>query len=149
MSEQRGSRWLTFKILASGLGVVSGCVAFPVFTFLYGNISAGVWAGLSVIISLMVLHLHLLYRNLRLERWHTGHSLAATRNLGLLTLTAGSVASFYYLYNHVANHEEMFPISDSSLIAMVWSMMCVKWGLALAWSAHRYKQSLDSEYSLI
>lgn len=62
MSDERGSRCLTFKLLSSGLGVVTGCVAFPVFTFLYGNISAGVWSGLSVVIALMVFHLHLLYR---------------------------------------------------------------------------------------
>ena len=64
MSEDRRTNCcLTFKILASGLGVVSGSVAFPVFTFLYGNISAGVWAALSILISLMVFHLHLLYRS--------------------------------------------------------------------------------------
>ena len=62
MSEERGSRCLTFQILSSGLGVVTGCIACPLFTFLYGNINAGVWAGLSVIIALMVFHLHLLYR---------------------------------------------------------------------------------------
>ena len=62
MSDDRANCCLTFKILASGLGVVSGCVAFPLFTFLYGNISAGVWAALSVLIALMVFHLHLLYR---------------------------------------------------------------------------------------
>ena len=50
MSEDRANCCLTFQILASGLGVVSGSVAFPVFTFLYGNISAGVWAALSVLI---------------------------------------------------------------------------------------------------
>ena len=63
MSDDRASCCLTFKILASGLGVVSGCVAFPVFTFLYGNISAGIWAALSLLIALMVFHLHLLYRS--------------------------------------------------------------------------------------
>jgi len=149
MSEERGSRCLTFQILSSGLGVVTGCIACPLFTFLYGNINAGVWAGLSVIIALMVFHLHLLYRNYRLERWHTGLSLAATRNLGLLTLTAGLAATLYYFYTHIAYHEEMFPIAENSLIAGVWSMMCVKWGFALSWSAHQYKQVLDREYSLI
>ena len=90
-----------------------------------------------------------LARNYRLERWHTGLSLAATRNLGLLTLTAGLAATLYYFYTHIAYHEDMFPIAENSLIAGVWSMMCVKWGFALSWSAHQYKQVLDREYSLI
>ena len=62
MSDDRANCCLTFQILTSGLGVVSGCLAFPLFTFLYGNISAGVWAALSVLIALMVFHLHLLFR---------------------------------------------------------------------------------------
>jgi len=148
MSDDRANCCLTFKILASGLGVVSGSVAFPVFTFLYGNISAGVWAALSVVIALMVFHLHLLYRNFRLESWHTGHSLAATRNLGLLTLTAGAAASLYYFYTHIAQGEEMFPIANNNLIAGVWALMCVKWGLALSWAAHQYRLQYR-EYSLI
>ena len=87
-------------------------------------------------------------RNFRLESWHTGHSLAATRNLGLLTLTAGAAASLYYFYTHIAQGEEMFPIAENSLIAGVWALMCVKWGLALAWAAHKYRHQYR-EYSLI
>ena len=88
------------------------------------------------------------HRNFRLESWHTGHSLAATRNLGLLTLTAGAAASLYYFYTHFAEGEEMFPIAENSLIAGVWSLMCVKWGLALAWAAQQYRATYR-EYSLI
>ena len=43
----------------------------------------------------------------------------------------------------------MFPIAENSLIAGVWSLMCVKWGLALAWAAQQYIQLQYREYSLI
>ena len=42
----------------------------------------------------------------------------------------------------------MFPIAENSLIAGVWALMCVKWGLALAWAAHKYRHQYR-EYSLI
>ena len=42
----------------------------------------------------------------------------------------------------------MFPIAGNSLIAGVWALMCVKWGLALAWATHQYRLQYR-EYSLI
>ena len=64
------------------------------------------------------------------------------------SLTAGAAASLYYFYTHIAQGEEMFPIAGNSLIAGVWALMCVKWGLALAWAAHQYRLQYR-EYSLI
>ena len=55
----------------------------------------------------------------------------------------------FYLYTHFSSGEPMFPMSDNHMIAGVWSGMCVKWGGALAWYGHKYKQILDREYSLI
>ena len=43
----------------------------------------------------------------------------------------------------------MFPIKDSSMIAAVWSFMCVKWGGGLAFFGQKYKMVIDREYSLL
>ena len=94
---------MVFKILTSSLGVIMGCIAFPVFTFLFFNIHAGLWAFLSIIQASMVLHLHLLYRSYKLESWHTPHSLIACRDLGLLTMVGGLAGTVYYFYTAVSN----------------------------------------------
>ena len=101
MTDARGGCVMVLKILTSSLGIIMGCVAFPVFTFLFGNIHAGIWALLSVIQASMVLHLHLLYKSYRLETWHTPHSLSACRDLGLLTMVGGLGATVYYVYSVV------------------------------------------------
>lgn len=53
---------MKFKVVSSGLGVVAGCVACPVFAFVYGNLDAALWAAFSVIIVSMVFQLHMLYK---------------------------------------------------------------------------------------
>ena len=53
---------MKFKVASSALGVVAGCLACPVFAFVYGNLDAALWAGISVIIASMVFHLHMLYK---------------------------------------------------------------------------------------
>ena len=97
----RGEHLLIFNILISCLGVIVGCVAFPIFSFVLYNLHAGVWSCLSIIQSSMVLYLHTMYRSYRLETWHTSHSLAACRDLGLLTLVGGLGGSTYYIYTAV------------------------------------------------
>ena len=91
----------------------------------------------------------MIYRNFRLENWHTSHSLAATRNFGLLTTLAGAAGAIYYFYTHFYYQEPMLPFSENHLISAVWAMMTLKWGLALSWYGHKYKMILDREYTLM
>merc|ERR1719509_623463 len=56
----------------------------------------------------IVLHLHLLYRNHRLADWHTLHSLAANRNLGLLTLALSLASTVYYFYTAISEHQPVY-----------------------------------------
>ena len=53
---------MQFKVISSALGIVAGCVACPVFGFVYGNLEAALWAGFSVMITSMVFQLHILYK---------------------------------------------------------------------------------------
>jgi cation transport ATPase len=146
---QRKGCWMTVKIFFACLGVILGITTFFIFTFLYGNIHAGLWALASSILSSIVLHLHLLYRNQRLNSWHTLHSLAANRNLGVLALLGSLGAMVYYFYTAVSEHQEVYPIKDSWLIAGVWAFMSVKWSLGLTFYGHKYMGLLDREYSLM
>eukprot|EP00088_Acartia_fossae_P016373 TRINITY_DN19156_c0_g1_i1.p1 TRINITY_DN19156_c0_g1~~TRINITY_DN19156_c0_g1_i1.p1 ORF type:complete len:152 (+),score=10.94 TRINITY_DN19156_c0_g1_i1:50-505(+) len=139
---------MKMKIFTSGLGVILGCIAFFVFTFQFGNYHAGLWALLSCALASIVLHQHLLYRNLQLQEWHTEHSLAALRNLGILTGLASSVASIYYVYTAVSEHQPTYPIRDSYLLGGVWAFMTFKWSVGTIYYSHKYKTILAREYSL-
>jgi len=97
----------------------------------------------------MVFHLHLLYQNFKLESWHTTKSLAASRNLGLLTAAGATAATIYYLYVHLSTREAINPIENNHLISAVWSFMTVKWGLGLGFFGQKYKLVLQREYSLL
>jgi len=140
---------MSLKLGSSGLGIAMGLPVFFIFTFHYQNIHAGMWALVSAIFSAMAFHLYLLYRNFRLESWHTPHSLAALRNLGILAILASTSATIYYWYTAISQHEPIQPIADSHMIAGVWSFMTVKWSGALGYSSHKYKSLLDREYSLL
>ena len=59
---ERDGCWMKFRVFSAGSGIVAGCVSCPLFGFVYHNIDAAVWAGLSVVIVCMVFHLHLLYK---------------------------------------------------------------------------------------
>ena len=61
-SQDRDDCWMKLKIVSAGGGIVAGCVSCPLFGFIYGNIDASVWAGLSVLVASMVFQLHLLYK---------------------------------------------------------------------------------------
>lgn len=148
-SESRKGWCMSLKLVSSGLGIAMGLAVFFIFTFHYENIHAGMWALVSAMFSAMAFHLYLLYRNFRLESWHTPHSLAALRNLAILAILASSSATIYYWYTAFSEHESIQPISDSHMIAGVWSFMTFKWSVALGYSSHKYKVLLDREYSLL
>jgi len=128
MPEPRASCWMLLSLGTAGLGVTMGVTVFFVFSFLYGNLHAGLWALGSGIMAAIVLHLHLLYRNHRslpslhlpcmhprLADWHTLHSLAANRNLGLLTLALSLASTVYYFYTAISEHQPVYPIKDRSV----------------------------------
>jgi hypothetical protein len=140
---------MSLKLMSSGLGIVLGIMVFFIFTFHYQNIEAGIWALVSAAFSAMVFHLYLLYRNFRLETWHTPHSLLSLRNLAILGFLASISATVYYFYTAASQHEPVYPISDSHLIRGVWAFMTLKWSVALAYYAQKYKRLLDREYSLM
>lgn len=149
MADENRNNWrMKLHLCAAGLGIAAGASVFFVFTFQYGNYHAGFWSLLSMILASIVLHHHLLYKNYRLEQWHTVHSITALRNLGLLTFLGGLGACIYYFYTVASEHQPLYPLSDSWLIAGVWSFMTVKWSVATVYFSQKYKTILDREYTL-
>lgn len=149
MPEDRSGCLASFQLVMCGLGVTAGICSFFLFCFLYGNISASLWALASGVLAAIVLHLRLLYTNHRLHSWHTVHSLAANRNLGILTGVLSVGATVYYIYMAVSEGQQVFPIKDSWMIAGVWAFMTVKWSVGLVYLGHKYKCILDREYTLL
>lgn len=149
MIDSRNGCCIIFGIISSCIAVTLGCAACLVFTFVFCNIHASLWALLSVIQSSMMLHLQLLYKSFRLENWHTPHSLSACRDLGLLTTLGGLTGTGYYTYCLLEYQESLLPFISSNWVSVVWSIMCVKCGLGLAYFGQKYKLMVDREYSLM
>jgi len=148
-ADSRSGCLMSFKIVTAGLGIGAGFSTFLVFSFAFGNIHAGFWALLSGILATFVFHLHLLYKNHRLSSWHTVTSLTANRNLGILALLASLTATTYYWYSAISEHQPMYPISESFMIAGVWAFMTVKWSAALTFFGHKYNLLLEREYIML
>jgi hypothetical protein len=148
-SESRTGWLMTLKLATAGLGILVGLSTFCVFTFVYGNVHAGSWALLSGIFATFVFHLHLLYKNHRLAEWHTVTSLTANRNLGILALLGSLAATSYYWYTAFSQHQPLYPIGDSYMIAGVWAFMTVKWSAGLTFFGHKYNSLLEREYTLL
>jgi hypothetical protein len=149
MTDSHRGFCMSLRLASSVLGIAAGLIVFFIFTFHYGNVEAGVWALISAVFSAMAFHLFLLYRNHRLETWHTPQSLSALRNLAILGICASISATIYYFYTALGSHESVYPYSDSHLLRGVWSMMTLKWTVALAFFSQKYKKLLDREYSLM
>merc|ERR1712098_122046 len=139
----RNGGWMWFNLVKAGLGVIFGCLVFFVFTFGYGNITAGSWALISGMFAGLVLHLHIVYRQHRLELWYSSHRLAVVRGISLAGLCISTAVSIYYAY--LAVGQPVHPISDSYLIKTVWSFMTVKWSVGLLYFSTKYKARLEGE----
>jgi len=146
---QRTGCFMTFKLVSSGLGIAAGLSVFFCFGFYYQNVEAGIWALISAIFSAVCFHLYLMYRNFRLDSWHTPKSLNALKLVAIVGLITSTFASLFYFYTAIGGHESVKPYKDSHLLRGVWSFMTVKWSGGLLYTAVKYKKLLSREYSLM
>merc|ERR1711962_196500 len=143
--------WHSYLRLGSaGLGVILGILMFPVWILHYGNTAAGLWALLSSLPSAIVLHMHLLHRKGRLAQKYPVARLSILRSTSLVLVLLSLVVTLYYIATAVNTHQAIHPISDSYMIAGVWSFMSFKWFTGLAYFSHSYRVRLlkDRDYNM-
>merc|ERR1712080_11861 len=138
--------WL--RLGSAGLGVILGLLMFPVWSLHYGNLSAGLWALASSLPAAVVLHMHLTYRKGSLAQLYPVARLVILRAVGLAGVLVTLIVTVYYLV--MSAGQSVHPISDSYIIAGVWSFMALKWSAGLAYFSHSYRTRLlkDRDYSV-
>merc|ERR1711953_1176817 len=143
-SERRGW-WMKLKIASAGVGVVMGLLVFIIFTFVYGNVSAGVWAALSSTLAGLVLHQHVLFSKAILASVYTPGRFKFLLITGAVLLCLSLAVTIYYLTMKIRLSQGTYPIRESYLIAAVWSFMTSKWSFFLSLYSHKYKVKMDGE----
>lgn len=133
----------TVRLALSGLGVFLGLCAFFVFFFFYGNYRAGMWALFSAVFALAYYHMSWLYKEERVLQWHDVNSLDLIVHFSFSMAVISIAVMFWYIFETVYYKEEVYPISDSSELAAVWSFMCAKWTSALYFQCNDYKTEFN------
>merc|ERR1711953_121376 len=144
ISDRRGW-WMKLKMGSAGLGLVMGVLVFVVFTFVYGNVCAGLWAVVSSLLSALVLHQHILFTRGTLAQIYNPKRFRILLISGLVLLGFSLSAAIYYFTMKIKLNQETYPIKESYLIAAVWSFMTSKWSFLLSLYSHKYKKKLDGE----
>merc|ERR1712154_87477 len=138
ISERRGW-WMKLKIGSAGLGLVMGALVFVIFAFIYGNVSAGLWAAVSSLLSAVVLHQHILSSRGTLASLYNSRRFRVLFISGLVLLAFSLSATIYSFTMKIKLNQETYPIGESYLIAAVWSFMTSKWSFLLSLYSHKYK----------
>jgi len=130
---------------SAGVGVVTGLLVFIIFTFVYGNVSAGVWAAISSILSALVLHQHILFSRGILASFYNTKRLRMLLIGGAGLVIVSLSVTIYYFTMKIKLSQKTYPISKSYLIAGVWSFMTSKWSFLLSLYSYKYRIKLDGE----
>lgn len=130
-------------LILSALGVFIGVSAFFVLFIGYQNYDVGFWSILSGVLAAVCFHLHWLKRKDILDRWYTARSLRNLNVVGFVSAVAGITAMIWYIFITFYYKVPVMPISESTIITAVWSMICGKWGIFLMYHTHKYELILE------
>jgi len=144
-SLQRSGFWMWFRIVKATVGLILGILAGIVFTFVYGNVTAGLWAFISSILSSIVLHQHLLFKKSKLGSTYNAFRFKIAVGVGIIISILSFSCTVYYFVEKTKLSQETYPIRDSYLISGVWGFMTLKWSLLLIFYSYKYKVKLDGE----
>ncbi|XP_011870538.1 PREDICTED: heme transporter hrg1-A-like isoform X1 [Vollenhovia emeryi] len=126
-------------LLISAVGILIGTSAFFVLFIIYGNHDVGFWSILTGALAGVCFHLHWIKGKETLERWHTRATLRNLNVVGFVSAVAGVTALIWYLFLTFYYKIPIRPISESTVISAVWSMICGKWGITLMYYSNKYE----------
>ncbi|XP_066598270.1 heme transporter hrg1-A-like [Prorops nasuta] len=132
-------RNVLLHLIISFTGIIIGISAFFVFFVGYGNHDVGFWSLLSGILAAVCLHLHWVKGKDTLERWHTTVTLRNLNVVGFISAVIGFGALIWYIFLTFYYKIPIHPISESTAISAVWSMICGKWGIFLMIYSDKYE----------
>ncbi|XP_017891480.1 heme transporter hrg1-A isoform X3 [Ceratina calcarata] len=132
-------REVRIHLILSAIGVIVGVSAFIVFFIAYSNHDVGFWSILSGILAAVCFHLHWVRGTENLAGWYTIITLRNLHAVGFVSAVAGITALIWYLFLTFYYKIPIEPISESTIISAVWSMICGKWGIFLMYYSHKYE----------
>ncbi|EGI58558.1 PREDICTED: heme transporter hrg1-A-like isoform X1 [Acromyrmex echinatior] len=127
------------RLLISAIGIVMAVFAFFILFIIYGNRDVGFWSILTGALAGVCFHLHWVKGKETLERWHTGVTLRNLNILGFVSAVISITALIWYLFLTFYYQIPIHPISESTIITAVWSMICGKWGITLMYYSNKYE----------
>ncbi|KAH0956443.1 hypothetical protein HN011_000366 [Eciton burchellii] len=136
-------RDVLIQLIISVLGVIIGLSAFLVLFVVYGNVDVGFWSILSGILAAVCFNLHWVKGKESLEIWYSRVSLRNLNAIGFLSAVAGITALIWYLFLTFYYKIPVQPISHSTIICAVWSIIYGKWGIMLMYYTNKYELLLQ------
>ncbi|XP_011630517.1 uncharacterized protein LOC105422726 [Pogonomyrmex barbatus] len=104
------------------------------------NYIKGVLAGICF-------HLHWIKGKETLEKWQTKVTLQNLNSMGFVSAVLCIVAMIWYLFLTFYYKISIQPISESTIIPAVWSMICGKWSITLMYYSNKYGLLIQEETS--
>lgn len=132
-------RDVRIHLIVSAIGIIVAISAFIVFFFAYSNHDVGFWSILSGILAAICFHLHWVRGTETFDRWYSVITLRNLHALGFVSAVAGITALIWYLFLTFYYKIPIVPISESTIISAVWSMIFGKWGIFLMYYCHKYE----------
>ncbi|XP_050458829.1 heme transporter hrg1-A-like [Cataglyphis hispanica] len=130
-------------LLISAVGIFIGVLGFFVLFVAYGNHDVGFWSMLAGALAGVCFHLQWVKGKETLERWHTRVTLRNLNVVGFVSAVTGVTALIWYLFLTFYYKIPIQPISESTFISAVWSMICAKWGITLTYYSNKYELLLQ------
>ncbi|EZA57707.1 heme transporter hrg1-B [Ooceraea biroi] len=137
------------QLIISAFGILIGISAFFVLFIFYGNVDVGFWSILSGTLAGVCFNLHWVRGKETLERWHSRVSLRNLNVIGFVSAVAGVTALIWYLFLTFYYKIPILPISDSTVICAVWSLIYGKWGIVLMYYTNKYELLLQEAMASI
>ncbi|KZC07565.1 hypothetical protein WN55_08336 [Dufourea novaeangliae] len=139
------SRNIIIHLIISAIGVIVGVSACIVLFAVYNNHDVGFWSILSAILAAVCFHLHWVRGRGTLERWHTKVTLRNLNIIGFVSAVVSITALIWYLFLTCYYQIPIHPISESTAISAVWSMICGKWGISLTYHTYKYELIIQED----
>lgn len=130
---------LVMRIIWAVVGVVVGISGCIVFTKVYHNYNAAVWAGLSAVFAIIFLHLNFAVRR-DCERQIPRLKFTVIMFIGVTGLMAGVAGFFTNIALGIARHETGVN-THGNFIVCVWNFMTFKWGLFTFLAARKFRKT--------
>ncbi|XP_020282755.1 uncharacterized protein LOC109854268 [Pseudomyrmex gracilis] len=138
-------RDVIIRLIFSALGIVISISAFFTLFIFYRNDDVGFISAVSGALAGVCFHLHWVRGKETLERWHTKRTLDKLHIVGFLSALCGTAALIGYTFLTFYYKIPIQPISESTTISAVWSLICAKWGITLMYYTNKYALLVEDE----